>query len=208
MVRLKHIRHKAVNVLYGLPLLLIPMVLFPDVSCAHEQTGSIIGIVSGLKHPVSGMDHVLAMISVGLWGAQLGAPALWVLPIAFPMVMAFGGMIGLMGIPLPGIEVGIALSACILGIMVFAEARPPLWAAAAMVGFFAIFHGHAHGTELPVGSNGLTYSLGFVAATGGLHAFGILLGLVCRWEPGRRAIRGAGLIIALSGVFFLWRVLT
>ncbi len=111
-------------------------------------------------------------------------------------------------IVLPGIEVGIALSACILGIMVFAEARPPLWAAATVVSFFAIFHGHAHGTALPPGSSGSLYSIGFVVATGALHLAGIGVGLAHRWESGKLAIRGAGLLIALSGIFFLWRALT
>jgi len=183
------------------------MLLFADVARAHEEAGSVMGFVSGLKHPVSGMDHVLAMIAVGLWGAQLGMPAIWVLPIAFPMVMAFGGTIGLMGMALPGIEVGIALSACVLGIVILTETRPPLWAAATIVGFFAVFHGHAHGTELPAGSNGLLYSLGFVVATGSLHAFGIALGLAHRWESGKMAMRGAGLIVALAGGYFLWRAL-
>lgn len=181
--------------------------VFPFPALAHQETGSITGIVSGLKHPVSGMDHVLAMISVGLWGAQLGAPAVWVLPVAFPMVMAFGGMLGLMGIPVPGIEVGIAVSALVLGLLVLAEGRPPLWVAAVIVGFFAIFHGHAHGTELPVGSSGLLYSIGFVVATGTLHGVGIIIGLVHRWSRGRLAIRAAGGIVALSGVLFLVRAL-
>jgi urease accessory protein len=105
------------------------------------------------------------------------------------MVMAFGGMLGLMGIALPGIEVGIAVSALVLGSMVLAEVRPPLWAAAVIVGFFAIFHGHAHGTELPAGSSGLLYSIGFVMATGTLHGLGITMGLVNRWSRGRLAIR-------------------
>ena len=179
---------------------------YPSFAFAHQETGSITGIVSGLKHPVSGMDHVLAMIAVGLWGAQLGAPAVWVLPVAFPMVMAFGGMLGLMGIALPGIEVGIAVSALVLGSMVLAEVRPPLWAAAVIVGFFAIFHGHAHGTELPAGSSGLLYSIGFVMATGTLHGLGITMGLVNRWSRGRLAIRAAGGMVALSGVFFLVRI--
>ena len=94
------------------------------------------------------------MIAVGLWGAQLGAPAVWLLPVTFPMVMAFGGMLGLMGVALPGIEVGIAVSAIALGFAVFREARPSLWIAALVVGVFAIFHGNAHGTELPPGANG------------------------------------------------------
>jgi len=179
---------------------------YPSYALAHQETGSITGIVSGLKHPVSGMDHVLAMISVGLWGAQLGAPAVWVLPVAFPMVMAFGGMLGLMGIPLPGIEIGIAVSALVLGSMVLAERRPPLWVAAVIVGFFAIFHGHAHGTELPMGSSGLLYSIGFVMATGTLHGLGITIGLVHRWSRGRLAIRAVGGIVAFAGVFFLVRI--
>ena len=91
------------------------------------------------------------MIAVGLWGAQLGAPAIWLLPVTFPMVMAVGGFIGLVGIPLPGVEIGIALSALLLGLMVASEAKPSLAIAATIVAFFAIFHGHAHGTKLPAG---------------------------------------------------------
>src|SRR5262245_63927630 len=112
---------------------------------AHAPEGEAAGLLSGLRHPVSGADHILAMVSVGLWGAQLGAPAVWLLPVAFPMVMALGGMLGLLGVPLPGVELGIALSGIALGLAVLTEWRPPLWAAAAIVAFFAIFHGHAHG---------------------------------------------------------------
>jgi len=182
--------------------------LWPVAALAHQETGSITGIVSGLKHPVSGLDHVLAMISVGLWGAQLGRPAIWVLPVAFPMVMALGGMLGLMGIPLPGIEVGIAVSAIVLGAMVLSECHPPLWVAAVIVAFFAVFHGHAHGTELPAGSSGILYSIGFVVATGTLHAIGITIGLVHRWTWGRRAMQAAGAGVMVAGLFFLWRVVT
>lgn len=189
-----------------IPFFVISLVAFlPSPALAHQETGSITGIISGLYHPVSGMDHVLAMISVGLWGAQLGAPAVWVLPVAFPMVMAFGGMLGLMGIPVPGIEIGIAVSALVLGSLILTEGRPPLWVAALIVGFFAIFHGHAHGTELPMGSSGLLYSIGFVVATGTLHGLGITMGLVHRWHRGRLALRAAGALVALSGVFFLVR---
>jgi urease accessory protein len=170
---------------------------------AHEQTGQAAGFLTGLRHPVSGLDHVLAMISVGLWGAQLGAPAIWLLPVAFPMVMAFGGFLGLVGIPLPGVEVGIALSAILLGLVVALEARPPLWVAVALVGFFAVFHGHAHGTELPEGQSGLLYSVGFVIATGCLHGVGIGIGLVHRWRGGRLALRAAGAVVALAGLSFL-----
>ena len=171
---------------------------------AHEQSGQAAGFLTGLKHPVSGLDHVLAMISVGLWGAQLGSPALWLLPVIFPMVMAFGGFLGLLGIPLPGTEIGIAVSAILLGLVVAFEARPPLWMAAALVGFFGIFHGYAHGTELPAGENALLYSAGFVIATGCLHGVGIGIGLVHRWRAGRLALRFAGTLVALAGVYFLW----
>jgi urease accessory protein len=151
---------------------------------------------------------VLAMVAVGLWGAQLGAPALWLLPVAFPMVMAFGGMLGLMGVPLPGIEYGIAASAILLGAAVMFEMRPPLAIAAVIVGIFAIFHGHAHGTELPPGQSGLLYSMGFVMATGCLHGVGIGIGTVHRWGWGQKLLRVAGAGVALGGMFFMWKALT
>ena len=170
---------------------------------AHAQKGQAAGFVTGLLHPVSGLDHVVAMIAVGLWGAQLGRPAIWVLPVTFPLVMAMGGFMGLVGLPLPGLEVGIALSAVALGLAVATAWRPPLWVAAVMVGFFAIFHGYAHGTELPPGQSGLTYSLGFVMATGCLHAIGIAIGLVHRWPAGQVVLRGLGALVAAAGVYFL-----
>ena len=172
---------------------------------AHEQTGAAAGFFTGLEHPISGLDHVLAMIAVGLWGAQLGAPAIWLLPVTFPLVMAFGAFLGLLGVPLPGAEIGIGLSALLLGSMVAAEARPKIAFAALLVGFFAIFHGHAHGTELPAGASGLLYSIGFVAATGTLHAIGIGIGVIHRWGWGRVALRGAGAGVASAGAYFLWR---
>jgi urease accessory protein len=187
--------------------LLALMLVTPAAALAHTRGGEALGFASGLRHPVSGLDHVVAMIAVGLWGAQLGEPAVWLLPVTFPMVMAFGGMLGLVGIALPGIEVGIAASAIVLGFAVFREARPSLWVAALVVGVFAIFHGNAHGTELPPGANGILYSIGFVVATGMLHATGIGMGLVHRWPAGRRALRAAGVVVALAGVTFLWRAI-
>jgi len=175
---------------------------------AHVQSGQAAGFFTGLKHPISGLDHVLAMIAVGLWGAQLGSPAVWMLPVAFPMMMAFGGFIGLVGLPLPGVEIGIALSAVLLGTVVARESRPSLAVAVLLVAFFAIFHGHAHGTELPKGQSGLTYSIGFVIATGCLHGVGIAIGLIHKWPAGKRALRAAGAIVALAGVAFLWRAVT
>jgi urease accessory protein len=189
------------------PQLLILTLLSPAAAFAHTRGGEASGFVSGFEHPISGLDHVLAMIAVGLWGAQLGTPALWLLPVTFPMVMAFGGMLGLMGITLPGIEVGIAVSAIALGFAVFQEARPRLWIAALLVGFFAIFHGNAHGTELPPGASGILYSIGFVIATGTLHVTGIGIGLVHRWPAGRTALRVSGAVVALAGLAFLWRAI-
>ncbi len=121
------------------------------------------------------------------------------------MVMAMGGMLGLLGVPLPGIEYGIALSAILLGAAVMFEVRPPLGLAAAVVGLFAICHGHAHGTELPAGQSALLYSMGFVIATGCLHAVGIGIGTIHRWIWGQRALRAAGAGVALAGVFFMYR---
>lgn len=170
---------------------------------AHEGEGLTGGLVSGFLHPLVGPDHVVAMIAVGLWGAFLGAPAIWVLPIVFPLVMAFGGVLGVLGVPLPGVEAGIGASAVVLGLVVAFAARPPLWLAAVIVGAFAIFHGHAHGAELPESANAISYSLGFVMATGMLHLFGIAFGLLVRWPAGKLAVRTAGGAIALAGVAFL-----
>jgi urease accessory protein len=177
----------------------------PQRAFAHTGSDEALGLLSGLAHPVSGLDHALAMIAVGLWGAQLGAPAVWRLPVTFPMVMAVGGFLGLVGVALPAVEWVIALSAVALGWMVLREARPPLWAAALVVGVFAVFHGHAHGTELPAGASGLSYSVGFVAATGVLHLAGIAFGLAHRWPLGRIAIRAAGAGVAAAGLTFAWQ---
>lgn len=186
---------------------LLALALIPVVALAHEESGQAAGFLAGLAHPVSGLDHVLAMVAVGLWGAVLGAPAIWVLPVAFPLVMAVGGLLGLLGIPLPGVELGIALSAVVLGAMVLVEARPPLALAAVVVAFFAVFHGHAHGTEVAAGTSALLYSLGFVMATGVLHAAGIAIGVLHRWPAGRVLVRAAGGGVGLAGLFFLWRAL-
>lgn len=174
---------------------------------AHGEASAAGGWLAGLAHPVSGLDHVLAMLAVGLWGAQLGAPAVWLLPVVFPMVMAFGGFLGLVGIGLPGVEIGIALSACLLGAAVLAAARLPLALTGGLVAVFAVFHGHAHGTELPAGADGLAYSVGFVVATGLLHAAGIALGTVRRLPQGERILRAQGGLILLGGLAFLGRAL-
>lgn len=172
---------------------------------AHTEGASGIGggLLAGMLHPLLGLDHLVAMLAVGLWGAFLGAPAIWLLPVVFPLVMAFGGVLGMAQVALPSVEVGIAVSGIVLGLMVALAARPPLPVAAVIVGAFAVFHGHAHGAELPSAANALAYSAGFVVSTGLLHVAGIGLGLLVRWPAGRWAVRGMGLLIALVGLVYL-----
>ncbi len=185
--------------------ILVPML--SGVAYAHEGGGIAGGFVAGFTHPLLGWDHVAAMVAVGLWGAFLGNPAIWILPVVFPLVMAFGGALGVMGIPIPSIETGIAVSAIVLGAMVAFAVRPPIWIAAVLVGVFAIFHGHAHGTELPGAANPLAFSAGFVISTGLLHLSGIAFGLLVRWPAGKIAVQTCGVLISLAGVGFLTGVL-
>jgi len=177
-------------------------------SIAEAHTGAGIGgFSSGFMHPILGWDHIVAMLAVGIWGAFLGSSAIWILPVTFPLVMALGGAIGVAGIPLPSVEMGIALSGIVLGAMVTFAVRPPIWIAGVIVGIFAIFHGYAHGAELPNAANPLAYSLGFVLSTGLIHLSGISLGLLVRWPMGEIIIRVIGTIIALVGVGFLMGVI-
>ena len=203
--QISYLASRIPHLVYG--TLLILVVFFPAPAFAHVQQGEAAGFLTGFLHPISGLDHVLAMVAVGLWGAQLGAPAIWVLPVAFPLVMAMGGMLGLMGVPVPGIEYGIATSAILLGAAVMLEMHPPLVVTAMLVGVFAIFHGHAHGTELPPNQSALLYSMGFVIATGCLHALGIGIGVVHQWTWGQKVLRAAGAVVAVGGVFFMWKAL-
>lgn len=176
---------------------------------AHVEVGKASGFAHGFEHPWSGWDHILAMVAVGIWGAQLGAPAVWVLPVAFPMVMAIGGFLGLIHVRLPGVEYGIALSAVLLGMMVLCEVKSKKTGftifAAALVGVFGLFHGHAHGSEMDEGQSAMLYSIGFVIATGLLHACGIGIGLIHRWPAGKLALRAAGAVIVMGGLYFLWQ---
>jgi urease accessory protein len=203
--------------------------LTADSAQAHIEGGDAAGFASGFSHPWSGLDHVLAMVAVGLLGAQLGPPSLWLLPVVFPMVMAMGGFLGLIDVPVPGVEVGIALSAVLLGAIVAFDLSPRISSdsaetsesversnrvgrstiilAAILVGLFGLFHGHAHGTELPGEESALLYSIGFVVATGCIHALGILIGVVHRWQTGRQLLRVAGAGIAVMGCVFLWNAM-
>lgn len=179
------------------------LVLAGTVPALAHSSGDSSGVLSGFLHPLTGPDHVVAMVAVGLWGAVLGAPALWFLPVAFPLAMALAGAAGVAGVPLPGVETGIALSGVILGLAVLFRFRAPLWLALVLVGLFAIFHGHAHGTELPEAANPAGYALGFVVATGLLHLAGIAIGVAMRWPSGQVVVRAAGGLIAVAGAAFL-----
>jgi urease accessory protein len=185
----------------------LALLLLTQAAHAHSDHGAAGGFVSGLTHPVTGPDHVVAMVAVGLWGAFLGKRAMWALPVIFPMVMALGGALGVLGVPLPFVEAGIALSGVVLGLMVLFVVKPPLWVAAALVGIFAVFHGHAHGTELPESASPLTYAIGFVISTGLLHLCGIGFGMLTKWPAGVIAVRAGGAVIAVIGALFLFGVL-
>src|SRR5215510_10645703 len=198
-------KHSKIVSVAGTALVALSMVS-AGPAFAHIVDGSAAGgFLGGFAHPLFGLDHVVAMTAVGLWGAFLGQPAIWLLPIAFPLVMAFGGAIAILGVPVPGVEIGIALSAIVLGGMIALAVRPPLVGAALIVAAFAIFHGHAHGAELPPGSDAVAFSVGFVMATGLLHLTGIAFGLLTRWPIGRIGVRVAGIGIALVGAVFLIR---
>ncbi len=166
--------------------LLAAFVATATPALAHQNTGLGVGFVSGFTHPLTGIDHILAMVAVGIWGTQLGKPAVWLLPVTFPLVMSIGGVLGVRGVPIQGVEIGVAASAVVLGVMILLATRPPLWVAAVIVGVFAIFHGHAHGTELPTAAYPLAYGAGFVLSTGLLHVTGIVIGLIDRWPAGAR----------------------
>jgi urease accessory protein len=185
----------------GLSSVVILAVL-PSVAVAHTG-GTLGGFVSGFQHPIFGPDHLLAMLAVGIWGAQIGGRSIWELPVIFPMIMAFGGMLGVAGVPLPHTELLIALSVLTLGAVIAFAWKPVEWLSVIVVGAFALFHGHAHGVELPNAADPIAYGVGFVLATGLIHIAGILIGLVLGRPYHGLIGRAAGLLIALVGVFFL-----
>ena len=178
----------------------------PDAAFAHTAVEGG-GFGAGFFHPILGTDHVLAMLAVGMWGGQLGFPAIWVLPVAFPVIMAIGGALAIVGMPLPAGELGIALSVVVLGAMIALDKRLALWLALAVVSVFAVFHGHAHGLELPSHADPVAYSLGFVLATGLIHVVGILIGTVVAVPGGIRLLRAGGAAIALVGAYLSGRAL-
>jgi urease accessory protein len=179
------------------------LTLFGLAVLFHEGTGG--GALAGFLHPLLGLDHLLAMVAVGLLSAQMGGRAVWTVPTAFVAVMVLGGILGLNGVGLPWVEYGIAGSVLILGVALAAKQSLPEVAAMVFVGIFALFHGHAHGTELPTYSDTIlyviSYVIGFVVATVGLHVIGALLGTIAvRSNRGDVLLRVAGVVIAIIGV--------
>jgi urease accessory protein len=181
--------------------------LLAGPAAAHDGTGLAGGFLSGFGHPLSGFDHLLAMVSVGLWGAYLGRPLIYALPVAFPSLMVVGAVIGMVGLPIPPVEIGIAASVLVLGGCIALALRAPIWLAVLIVGLFALFHGYAHGRELPSAADPVGYSLGFVLATGLLHVAGIGIGTLNRWPIGVKVTRGMGGLIAAAGIWFLYQAL-
>ncbi len=156
---------------------MISLAAFAGAAEAHVGHGSTVGFTSGLTHPLSGFDHILAMLAVGLIAARLGGKALWAVPAAFVGMMVVGGALGMNGFELPYVELGIIASVIALGAAATLNFRSPLWAATGLAGFFALFHGHAHGAEMPLADSGVTYAMGFVVATALLHGLGLALGI-------------------------------
>jgi urease accessory protein len=176
---------------------------FSSAALAHVGDHSHMSFSEGLAHPFTGLDHMLAMVAVGLWASQLGGRALWLLPLTFPAVMAVGAALGFEGAPLPWVEAGIAVSVLTLGVLVALKAKPSLALSVPLIGLFALLHGYSHGVELPASVSALTYAGGFVAATLGLHLIGIALGLAANRIPVRFVARTAGGAIAVVGVALL-----
>jgi urease accessory protein len=173
----------------------------PTPALAHIN-GAQGGFGSGFAHPLTGPDHFLAMFAVGLWGAQMGGRRVWTLPVAFPLIMAVAGILGMLGLALPDVEIGIALSIVALGSAIIAAWRPPEWIALALISIFAICHGYAHGVELPLSADPADYAIGFVLATGMIHVFGIGAGLVLTKPRKGKLVRMVGAAIAFGGSNF------
>jgi urease accessory protein len=170
---------------------------------AHGLGDGGTGLLAGFAHPFTGWDHAVAMVAVGIWAAQCGGASRWMLPAGFLAAMAVGGALGGIGIVLPAVESGIALSLLALGIAIAAAARPAAWMGMALVAVFALFHGHAHGAELPGGASPALHALGFLVATAALHAAGLAGGGLAARRAGTWAPRLAGAVISLVGVILV-----
>lgn len=190
-------------------LMALLLAAIPGVAYAHDGTNlGLGGFLSGIVHPVLGYDHLLAMLSVGIISAQIGGRAIWTVPATFVLVMAVGGVLGLINIGLNVTELGIAISLVILGLFIAAERRIQTWMVMIGVGFFAIFHGYAHGAEMPDTAEPFLYALGFLVGTALIHIAGVVIGDISRhYERGKVALRVGGALIALVGLLFIFGVL-
>ena len=178
-------------------------VLITTTVQAHTLVAEATSGLAGLRHPFLGLDHLLAMLAVGLWAAQQGGSRLWQLPLAFLGMMLVGAVLGQTGFALPSIEAGIASSLLILGLMLAFAIRLSIMPSMVMVGLFAVFHGYAHGAEMPQTAELLDYAAGFMLATAALHVLGIGLGLSARGELSQKLLRISGIAIGLTGAW-LW----
>ena len=183
------------------------LLVLGESAAAHTGTGLAGGFAPGFAHPCTGFDHLLAMIAVGLWGAFLGPPLLQLLPVIFPGMMVGGALLAMFGVPVPPVEIGIAISVLVLGICIAMRFESPVWLATAIVACFGIFHGYAHGKELPSAADPIGYSAGFVLATGLLHVTGIGLGFLADRPGGATLIRAVGSSIGALGVWFSYAAL-
>ena len=190
-------------------ILAIFLGLIPGVAYAHDGSNVPFGgFLSGLVHPVLGFDHLLAMLSVGILSAQIGGRAIWTVPATFVSVMALGGALGLIDIGLTSTELGIAASLVLLGLIIAAERKLPILLAMAGVGFFAIFHGYAHGTEMPTTAEPVLYAAGFLTGTALIHIAGLVIGDIAKhYESGKIVLRVGGGVISMIGVLFIFGVL-
>ena len=175
----------------------------PAIAQAHVGHGEAIGFMHGLEHPIGGLDHILAMVAVGLWAAQLGGHAVWSVPLTFVGVMALGGVLGITGITIPFVEQGIIASDLLLGGLVLMATRLPLVASISIVGLLAIFHGYAHGAEMPKEAIALQYAAGFMVATAALHLSGVGVAILMNKLFQDRLVRLAGGGIILGGIYVL-----
>ena len=179
------------------------LALLPQPAFAHIPQGPINGFAGGFAHPLTGLDHFLAMFAVGVWGAQMGGRSMWALPVAFPLVMTIGGIAGMAGLVLPYVEIGVALSILVLGLAIACKWRPIELVPLALIAIFALCHGYAHGVELPRAADPAAYAAGFVLATGMIHITGIVVGLLLGKPLHGWLARGLGAAIAAGGVFYL-----
>ena len=190
--------HRSAKAVSLVALAAVALAGFSSAALAHP--GHAGGLTDGFAHPFTGLDHMLAMVAVGLWASQLGRPAMWILPAVFPVVMAAGAIIGANGVAMPWVEIGILASVVVLGAAVALGWQVSLLASASLVGVFALFHGHAHGSEFPAANSPLLYGLGFIVATVTLHAIGLGIGGLTQRPV---VMRTAGGAIAAVGVLLL-----